>query len=122
MGSCATPPQPLSSQADLAILSTKMDTLHQHLKDVRETQNRMADAINTLAVVEEKQSATVDAVERAFKMIEKYETKQDKLEERVRTLETQAPVTQKTNKWVESAVLGIVVVAAMFVAKATGLG
>lgn len=99
-----------------------MDILQQHVGDVKETQNKMAEAINTLAVVEEKQSTTIAAVDRAFKIMEKYEGKHEKLEERVRCLENQQINNQKTNKWVETAVLGIVMVAAMFVAKATGLG
>ena len=82
----------------------------------------MAEAINTLAVVEEKQSATIAAVDRAFKIMEKYEGKHEKLEERVRTLETQSPTNQKTNRWVEMALLGAVVLLFQYLAKTSGLG
>lgn len=122
MSTCPSPIQQTPHQADLAILFTKMDILQQHVGDVKETQTKMAEAINTLAVVEEKQSTTIAAVERAFKIMEKYEGKHERLEERVRVLENQQTTNQKTNKWVETAVLGIVMVAAMYVAKATGLG
>lgn len=122
MSARPSPIQQTPHQTDLAILFTKMDILQQHVGDVKETQTKMAEAINTLAVVEEKQSTTIAAVDRAFKIMEKYEGKQEKLEERVRVLENQNTSNRRTNKWVETAVLGIVMVAAMYVAKATGLG
>lgn len=122
MSSCQTIPQQTPHQADLAILYTKMDILQQHVGDVKETQNKMAEAINTLAVVEEKQSTTIAAVDRAFKIMEKYEGKHEKLEERVRTLENQQTTNQKTNRWVEMALLGAVVLLFQYLAKTSGLG
>lgn len=122
MSSCPPPIQQAPHQADLAILFTKMDILQQHVGDVKETQTKMAEAINTLAVVEEKQSTTIAAVERAFKIMEKYEGKHERLEERVRCLENQQSTNQKTNKWVEMALLGVAVLAFQYIAKVTGLG
>lgn len=106
----------------LTMVTTKMDVFHQDLIDMRATQEKMADAIGKLAVIEERQSTTIDAVNRSFKAIERLEDEKKDLELRVRTLEKETVTNSKTSKWIESAVIGAVVLVALFVAKKTGLG
>ena len=107
-------PQPKPSE-QLAVIAANVQMLHQGMEDIRSTQERMADAIGKLAVIEERQSTTADAVSRSFVAISDIET-------RVRVLETHSVLNNKASSWVEKAVLGIVVLAAMFIAKKTGLG
>ena len=105
----------------LTMVATKMDVFHQDLIDMRATQEKMADAIGKLAVIEERQSTTIDAVNRSFKAIERLEDEKKELEKRVRTLEKETVTNSKTSKWIESAVIGAVVLVALYVAKQTGL-
>ena len=118
-----SPYNPLQDHAELlTMMATKMDVFHQDLIDMRATQEKMADAIGKLAVIEERQSTTIDAVNRSFKAIERLEDEKKELELRVRTLEKETITNTKTSKWIESAVIGTVVLVALFVAKKTGLG
>lgn len=118
-----SPYNPLQDHAELlTMVATKMDVFHQDLIDMRATQEKMADAIGKLAVIEERQSTTIDAVNRSFKAIERLEDEKKELELRVRTLEKETVTNSKTSKWIESAVIGAVVLVALFVAKKTGLG
>ena len=105
----------------LTMVATKMDVFHQDLIDMRATQEKMADAIGKLAVIEERQSTTIDAVNRSFKAIERLEDEKKDLEKRIRTLENEAVTNNKTSKWIESAVIGAVVLLALYIAKQTGL-
>lgn len=106
----------------LTMVATKMDVFHQDLIAMQATQEKMADAIGKLAVIEERQSTTIDAVNRSFKAIERLEDEKKELELRVRTLENENITNTKTSKWIESAVIGAVVLLALYVAKKTGLG
>lgn len=106
----------------LTMVATKMDVFHQDLIAMQATQEKMADAIGKLAVIEERQSTTIDAVNRSFKAIERLEDEKKELELRVRTLENENITNTKTSKWVESGIIGAVVLLALYVAKKTGLG
>ncbi len=118
-------PSPLlpETHADLlTMVATKMDLFHQDLIAMQATQEKMADAIGKLAVIEERQSTTIDAVNRSFKAIERLEDEKKALDKRVRVLETENVTNNRTSKWIESAVIGAVVLLALYVAKKTGLG
>lgn len=106
----------------LTMVATKMDVFHQDLIAMQATQEKMADAIGKLAVIEERQSTTIDAVNRSFKAIERLEDEKKELEKRVRTLENENITNTKTSKWVESGIIGAVVLLALYVAKKTGFG
>ena len=106
----------------LTMVATKMDVFHQDLIAMQATQEKMADAIGKLAVIEERQSTTSDAVSRSFKAIGRLEDERKELESRVRTLEKETVTNSRTTKWIESAVIGAVVLLALYVAKKTGLG
>lgn len=100
--------------ASLAILNHRVEALHNDFLEMRTVLKELTVAINKLALVEERQTQFADAQERAFKLI-------GKIEERVTALEQKTPALLRTNIWVDRAVLAIITVVFLFVAKKVGL-
>lgn len=105
---------PERHDATLAILSHRVESMHQDFSEMRAVLKELASAITKLALVEERQMQFSEAQERAFKII-------GKIEERVTALERQAPGVLRTNVWVDRAVLGVIAIVFLFIAKKVGL-
>lgn len=103
-----------NNDATLAVLSHRVAVMHEDFSEMRAVLKELTIAINKLALVEERQTQFAEAQERAFKAIAK-------IEERLEALERKAPDAQRTNVWVDRAVLGVVAVVFLFVAKKVGL-
>lgn len=101
-------------EATLAILSHRVEAMHEDFSDMRAVLKELTAAINKLALVEERQTQFAEAQERAFKVIAK-------IEERLTALERRAPELQRTNVWIDRAVLAVIAIAFLFVAKKVGL-
>lgn len=108
------PERHLSHNATLAILSHRVEAMHEDFSDMRAVLKELTAAINKLALVEERQTQFAEAQERAFKVIAK-------IEERLTALERRAPELQRTNVWIDRAVLGVIAIAFLFIAKKVGL-
>lgn len=100
--------------ATLAVLSHRVEAMHEDFTEMRAVLKELVNAIHKLALVEERQTQFADAQERAFKTLEK-------IEARVAALERQAPGSLRTNAWVDRAVLCIVAVAFLLIVKKVGL-
>lgn len=100
--------------ATLAILSHRVEAMHEDFTEMRAVLKELTAAINKLALVEERQTQFAEAQERAFKVIAK-------IEERLTALERKAPDVQRTNIWVDRAVLGVIAIVFLFIAKKVGL-
>ena len=96
------------SEADLNLLSVRLQSLHEDVGDIKGTLKDLTDAITKLALVEERLSVTMNAQERAFKAI-------SLVEARLSALESKVPVTDNTMKWVDRGITAIVAAALMFV-------
>ena len=96
------------SEADLNLLSVRLQSLHEDVGDIKGTLKDLTDAITKLALVEERLSVTMNAQERAFKAI-------SLVEARLATLEAKVPVTDNSMKWVDRGVTALVAAAAMFI-------
>lgn len=100
--------------SDMAVLSQRLETLHEDVGEVKTALKALSEAITKLALVEERQSQTSLALERAFIAIERIETRLAKLE--------QASVeNRRFNIWLDRAIWSMAAAAAMFVAKKVGL-
>lgn len=116
------PTNHLKNQAEaLNAVVSQLTAFHQALTDMRATQEKMADAIGKLAVIEERQSTTSGAVNRSFKAIERLEDHDKQMEIRLRSLETANVANSKVSKWVDSALIGSFVMLAAYIAKSAGL-
>jgi hypothetical protein len=90
----------------------------QHIRDeqavIRQTLDRVSEAISKLAVIEERQIFTSKAIERVMEAL-------DKLEHRVRVLEVEDRVQSKTTDWVDKVIWGVLSGVAVFVTYKLGL-
>ena len=126
MNSCEptqTFPPKSSSNAELvSVIATKLDLLHKDMGELRNTQEKMADAITRFAVIEERQTAMMDAVKRAFNTIDEVRNDSKLMEIRIRNVETTNATNTKVSRWIEMGLLGIAVVVFQAVSKQVGLG
>jgi len=105
----------------IALLSQRVNDLHEGFSEVRSTLKEVADALVILARVDERQGQANAAIDRAFKAIEKAEARVDKLVERVATLEQQQPLQKQVDLWFLSGVWATAGLTVMFVAKKLSL-
>lgn len=127
-----------SDDAQMALLTNKIENLCQDMGKMEQGLAKMADALAKLAVVEERQTQTILAQERAFKVLDQVIKRQEDYEEqcrqqekelhasiatsaaalsaRITELEKSEPIQQQTSKWVIGAVWGILGLLSMFIA------
>ena len=86
--------------SDITVLSTRIQTLHSDVADIKGTLKDLTSAINKLALVEERISNAVAAQERSFKAIEK-------LEGRIDALEMKTVTADNTNKWLDRGLVAV---------------
>lgn len=98
----------------IALLTQRVETMHEGFGEMKAVLQKLADAVNTMALVEERQAQLAASLERAFKAIET-------LAARVATLEAQAPITRQTNEWVTRGIFAVTAAALTYVAKKVGL-
>lgn len=100
--------QECTPPADLAILASKMQTLHNDVSDIKGTLKDLTSAINKLALVEERLANTNAAQERAFKAIASMEKRLDEIDKVIAT-------TTHTTIWVDRSIMALVGAAVMFI-------
>ena len=87
--------------SDITVLSTRIQTLHTDVSDIKGTLKDLTTAINKLALVEERISNAAAAQERTFKTIEK-------MEDRLEALEKAQVIDDNTSKWIDRGVVAFV--------------
>lgn len=95
-------------------LEFRLSTLHEDVRDVRSSMNKLADAITKLALVEERQAQANVGMSQ---LISRF----DAMNERVKELEIAAPAANRASQWVDRGVVFMVGAAVMFVLKKSGL-
>ena len=98
----------------VSILSTRLESLHQDVGEIKNAMNSLSAAITKLALVEERQANTAAALERAFAAIARVEA-------RLTDLEKADAHNKRTNKYVDSIVWALAAASLMFVAAKVGL-
>ena len=96
------------------LLSHKIQTLHEDVGEMKSALNKLTDAVTKLALLEERQMHAAAAQERAFAAIER-------VEKRLLALELYMPNAKRTSVWVDRAVLFVMGLVAMYIAKTVGL-
>ena len=110
----------------------RLESIQGDMSEMRTVLRELTTAVTKLAVIEERQNQTRDELGRAFREIDKcnsgHEVRHSAevadyklLQLRIAALELQSPATKQTNVWVTSAMVGAVVLVAMFVAAKVGL-
>lgn len=99
---------------NIQTLEYRLGVLHDDVRDVRGSMNKLADAITKLALIEERQGNT-------NVLIGQVNAKLENIEARVSQLELNAPSATRTSAWVDRAVLFAVGAMAMFVLKNLGV-
>lgn len=111
--------------SDMAVLSQRLETLHEDVGEVKSALRSLSEAITKLALVEERQSQAAAALERAFGAIEKLDAKLtaelQAIDERVKALEVAARTNQRTTDWVDRGVWALSAASLMYGAKQAGL-
>jgi chromosome segregation ATPase len=98
----------------VSILSTRLESLHQDVGEIKSAMNNLSAAITKLALVEERQATANAAMERAFAAIAK-------CEQRINDLEKADAHNKRTNKYVDSVIWSLASAALVFVAAKSGL-
>lgn len=99
--------------AAIKILTSKVESMREDFTEIRAVLKELTAAINKLALVEERQAHFAGAQERAFKVIAA-------IEERVTALEKRGPEDDRIKAWIDRAVLTVMGVVFLSIAKATG--
>lgn len=94
--------------AEIALLSAKLETLHGDVAEIKGAMNELTRAIMKLALIEERLGVAAAAQERAFSAI-------SKLENRLIVLEQKAPINDKTNVWIDRGITAVIGGALMFI-------
>lgn len=100
--------QPPNEQhnAALAVLTHRVEAMHNDFGEMRGLLKDMTEAITKLALVEERQTQAAQAQDRTVRMLEKQETRIERVEGRVGELERAEPAQKQASKWVFAAVWG----------------
>ena len=97
-----------------AVLTHRLDTLHEDVGEMKAALKDLAAAITKLALIEERQANAAAAQERAFAVLER-------LEGRVSRLETYVPANKKVTVWVDRGTWAALGLLAMLLFKKSGL-
>jgi hypothetical protein len=92
------------------ILNHQLKVLHDDVVDLKNSLDKVADAVVRLALVEERQAQVSNALQRAFEAIER-------LERRLSDVERSAPTYERTNIWMDRLLWGCVAAVGVFIAE-----
>lgn len=98
----------------IALLTHKMETMHEDLGEVRSDLKQLVEAFTRLTLIEERQAQHARSMERAFAAIEGHET-------RIAALELTAPEHTRMNHWFDRGLWAACAALATFLAKKVGL-
>lgn len=104
----------MSSETEIALLTHKVESLHEDMGEMKMVMRDVASALTKLALMDERQSKMIETQERIFGMIEKLEGRVNELE-KSDTKHTQAAT------WVFAAVSGAAGLCGMYIAKSLGI-
>jgi hypothetical protein len=104
----------VSQETEIALLTHKVESLHEDMGEMKVVMRDVANALTKLALIDERQANMLEAQERIFNLIER-------LDNRVDDLEKEDGKQSVATGWVYAAVWGAAGLLAMYVAKMLGL-
>lgn len=104
----------MNPEADIAVLTNKVESLHEDLSEMKLVMRDVANALTRLAVIDDRQSKMIESQDRIFKVLDSHDG-------RIVALEKDDSHQKMAVDWVYKAVWAMVGVAAMYAAKFMGL-
>ena len=101
-------------ETEIALLTNKVESLHEDVSDIKMVMRDIANALTKLAIIDERQGKMSETQSRIFKLLDNHD-------ERINALQKDDRHQKVAVDWVYKAVWATVGVAAMYVAKFTGL-
>lgn len=101
-------------EAAIAVLTHKVETMHEDLGEMRSALKQLLEAFTRLTLIDERQAQMARSMERAFCALEK-------MEGRVAALETKAPEAARMSHWFDRGLWAALAALATFLAKKVGL-
>lgn len=98
--------QPNEHNAALAVLTHRVEAMHDDFGEMRGVLKDLTEAITKLALVEERQTQAAQAQDRTARLLEKLESRIERVEGRVAALERSEPTQKQASKWVFAMVWG----------------
>lgn len=114
------------------LLEHRVNSINEAHDEIKDVLKELTVAIHKLVIVDERQVQAALAMDRLSKEIDRVERKVDdnkraadksieRMGERIGPLELAVPQQRQVSQWVNGAVVGMAVLAAMFVASKAGL-
>ena len=104
----------MSYETEMALLTHRVETLHEDMGEMKVVMRDVANALTKLALIDERQANMLEAQERIFNLIERLDTRVDHLEK-------EDGKQSVATGWVYAAVWSAAGLLAMYVAKMLGL-
>lgn len=105
----------------IELVATRLDSLHKDVGEIKQSVDKLSDAVVKLALVEERVATSQATLQRAFNAIEKTMAEIEKLSHRVSALERAQPQTTLMAQRVENALWACGAVICIVVLKKTGV-
>jgi phage gpG-like protein len=103
----------MNSEANIAVLTNKVESLHEDMSEMKLVMRDIAAALTKLAIIDERQEKMSETQSRIFKLLDNHDG-------RIVALEKDDSHQKVAVDWVYKAVWAMVGVAAMYVAKLMG--
>lgn len=104
----------MSTESDIAVLTNKVESLHEDLSEMKLVMRDVASALTKLALIDERQSQMIETQERIFKVLDNHD-------HRINKIERDDSRQELAVNWVYKAVWAALGVMAMYIAKILGL-
>lgn len=88
--------------------------LNEDVREIKQTLTKLSEAVTKLALVEERQTQQSQALERAFGSLERMEV-------RIASLERPAVSSLRAARWIDRAVIAMIGVTLLYIARSVGL-
>lgn len=89
-------------------------SLHDDVREIKQTLTKLSEAVTKLALVEERQTQQSQALERAFGTLER-------MEARIASLERSAVSSLRAARWMDRAMIAMIGVTLLYIARSVGL-
>lgn len=109
------------SEAEIAVIAHKVDSMHSDLGDMRTILRDLTTAVNKLSIIEERQQQASLTQERFFKVLDDINTKINGMNSRIVELEIAEPMQKQTSSWILTSIGGILgIIGTFFIHKFLG--
>jgi predicted nucleic acid-binding Zn-ribbon protein len=105
----------------IELVATRLDSLHRDVGEIKQSVDKLSDAVVKLALVEERVATSQATLQRAFNAIEKNAAAIEKLSQRMSNIEKTQPQTTLMAQRIENALWAAAAVVCIVLLKKTGV-